>query len=188
MSRPAPLLLRHRGRRGDAHGGMPALHPGFAFREASVGREPRDRVEPVDPPGDVQQDDRAGRHGMVSGGRGHHAGGARHGAGLPDPNRVERVVAVEDPHVRSVRADRPELLVVDGVPVDVIPAGVDDASVVQHGRIPLVGLVKGDHPRIGAVGIGHGHRVDGAGPPPTAVKAAPARGEEEDFSIGEVAG
>ena len=135
-----------------------------------------DRFQTVDSLGDVEADDGAGGHGVVGGRGGHDVVRAGDRPGFPDADGIEGVVAVEDPHVGAVGAHGPELLVVDGVAIDVIPAGVDDAPVVQDGRVPLVGLVEGDDADVRAVGLGNCHGVNMAGAPPAAVKAAAAGG------------
>ena len=86
VSGPAPLFRRAP----RAASGTPAVAcqrctRELALREQGVGRQPRDRLQAVDPLGDVQQDDRAGGHGVVGRRGGHHAVRAGHGRASQTP-------------------------------------------------------------------------------------------------------
>ena len=69
---------------------------------------------------------------------------SRHRLRLPNADRVKRIVSEVNRGIAAVRAGAPKLLVVDGVAIDVVPAGVDDVSVMEHGRVPLLCLVEGN--------------------------------------------
>ena len=83
---------------------------------------------------------------------------------------------------------RPEALEDRIVAVDVIPAGVDDASVVQHAGVPLVGLVERELADVRPVGVGPVEHVGRhvAAAVAAAVLLAAGRDERES-SVGQVA-
>ena len=164
----------------------------FRLREANVRRKAGDRRRAVDPLGGVEQDHRPAAHAMVRSGDRNDLLRARNRAGFPNAVRGERVVAEVDPHVRPVRADRPEVLIEDGVAVDVVPARVENPPVIQDRRIPFVRFVERD--RIDrffgrgagrSAGLHQSQRVNVARAASTTVVAAPPSRNEHHPAVGE---
>jgi hypothetical protein len=101
-----------------------------------------------------------------------------------------RVIAEEDARIRAVRVADPQSVIVGGGTVHVVPARVDDPSIVQHGRMPFIGLVEGENPHVRAGGIHPVQGVAGQGLPGvvTAAEAAATRGHEGQAAIRQGAG
>ena len=72
--------------------------------------------------------------------------------------------------------------------VDVVPPGVDDPTVVEHGRVPLVRLVEGNTRGLAPSRLDRGQGVDRAGAATAAMVAAPPGRGEDDLAAGQIDG
>ena len=114
------------------------------------------------------------------------------GFGLEGAVRLGRRVAPDGDRVGAVGPHGPEVLVRDGVAVNVVPAREQDLAGVRHGREPFADVVEREDAQAGAVGVHPVQRV--AVPalaevrPEAARVAAPPRRDERDAAVGQVAG
>ena len=98
--------------------------------------------------------------------------------------RLRRRVSPHGPRIRSIGARGPEILMRNGVPVDVIPAGViDQAGFIDH-REPFVRIVEGKRFDILPVAVAPMQCVGipaFSDPPPmtAAIRFAPGRAEDD---------
>ena len=138
--------------------------PGFDFGKRHLGRQPGHRAVAVEAFAQIQQHQAAGRVPVM--GRSREDDLVRVGdrAGLEHAVRVGRVVAEDGPGARAIGQRRPEAHVGHVDAIDVIPAAVQDATVVGHAGRPLEHLEGRNLPKLLALGVHHVQRVDGHGP------------------------
>ncbi len=139
--------------------------------------------------GRIKEHERAAHVGVVRPGEKGEAVCAGDGMGLVAGVDALGVVAEELARVRAVGVRHPDAVEMGRRAVHIVPAGVGDAPVVEHLRVPLAGLVDGQGAdravRLKAVqGVG-GQRLPGV---VAAGEAAPACGHEGDAAVGQGAG
>ncbi len=116
--------------------------PAFGLRKGDLGRNPRDRLLAVVVDRRIDQSDRAAGDGVMRRGRKHKLAAAGNRLDLERTVGAGRRVAPPRHRVGAVGPGGPKILVRNCVPVDVVPAAVDDVAGVGDGRKPLVGVVK----------------------------------------------
>ena len=112
------------------------------FRKSRLRCQSADGLQSVLGDPVIDQNQRPGVHGVVSGGSGHDLVRSGNRPRLADPARVRRVVAEVVFGGRAVGSDGPQAQCWDDRPVDVVPSHPEDLSVVHHRRVPLVGLAE----------------------------------------------
>ena len=112
----------------------------------------------------------------------HHPPTARNVAGVFHQIGPDALVAPIHQHLRAVGVDRPEFLRAPEGLVRVLPASVNNASVVHHRRQVVRLIVGGNEIEIAAIGLAPGQHERARRRHATHV-SVPARGAEDDVAL-----
>ena len=180
------IFFRERPRRGVILGDLAALCLRIGPR-----CDARDRVLAVRVHGRIEHADRPARDRVVRRSNEGDLPAAGDGLSLESAVRFRRRVAPDRGGIGAVGVYRPEVLVGDGVAINVVPAREQNLAGIGDGREPFADVVEGEDAQAGAVGVHPVQRVAvpavAEARPEAARIAAPPRRDEREAAIGQPA-